>query len=240
MFNKYLILPFLILSGLSISCTSTPKASDYPKRYIDQPYTLPEGIDIWGSVGGVFYEKSNGKEYSWPLPVPIPLYWEHSLNENLTLEIPALPIGLRWKITSDSTSEMGLHISWGFGYGTSSGLSLFPSASMFYKILIDKDHAFTLSPHIGYSYYGRNTEKNYFNEALTFGYLIQLNDANAIQPRIILSSSDYNKKVYIPLELFYSYRMSQTWQFESTYNYSGIGYEDYFGHFFSFIFKQYF
>lgn len=240
MLNKFLFPVSILLIWFSIGCMSTPKATQYPQRYIDQPYTLPDGIDTWGSVGTLFYERSKGQDYSWPYPIPIPLYWEHSLNENLTLEIPVLPLGLRWKIASDKTSEMGLHFSWGFGYGSSSGLNLFPSAALFYKILQDNDHAYILSPSISYSFYGRNSDNSYFNGSLALGYLIQLNDTNAIQPRIVFSYSDYNKRIFVPLEIFYSYRMSQTWQFDSSYKYNGIGYDDYFGHFFTFIFKKYF
>ena len=126
MLNKFLLLISAFLIFISFGCTSSQKATEYPQRYIDQPYTLPDDVDVWGSVGSVFYERINGEVYSWPYPIPIPLYWEHSLNENLTLEIPVIPIGLRWKISSDANSELGLRFLWGFGYGTSSGFSFFP------------------------------------------------------------------------------------------------------------------
>ena len=112
MLNKFLLLISAFLIFISFGCTSSQKATEYPQRYIDQPYTLPDDVDVWGSVGSVFYERINGEVYSWPYPIPIPLYWEHSLNENLTLEIPVIPIGLRWKISSDANSELGLRFLW--------------------------------------------------------------------------------------------------------------------------------
>lgn len=240
MLNKFLLLISVFLICISFGCTSSQKATEYPQRYIDQPYTLPEDVDVWGTISSVFYERSNGQNYSWPYPIPVPLYWEHSVNENLTLEIPVIPIGLRWKISSDTDSELGLHVLWGFGYSTSTGFSLFPSASLFYKILQDKDHAFILSPSVAISTYAENKSRSFWNSEISFGYLIQLNDANAIQPNVIFAHNEFNKRSTIPLEIFYSHRIAPTWQFESIYKYDGIGATDYYRHQFSFIFKKYF
>ncbi len=240
MLNQMLRVILFSLIALSVACTSSQKAAEYPKRYIDQPYTLPDDVNVWGAIGTAYYERSRGQDYTWPYPVPIPLYWEHSISDDLTLEIPILPIGLRWRISSNENSEMGLHASWGFGYGSSSGLSLYPSLSLYYKKFQDRDHAFIIVPTLSYSYFARELDRSYFNVTLPIGYLIQLNDAHAIQPRIIAAYSDSNKRVILPLEFFYTYRMAETWQFESTYRYSGIGHNDYFGHFLTLIFKKYF
>ncbi len=229
-----------VLAALFVGCASSPQATEFPQRFIDQPYTLPEGVDVWGSVGGIYYERDNGFENSFLVPIPIPLYWEHSINKNLTLEIPLLPVGLRWKIQSDENTELGLNLSWGFGYGSTSGFSAYPNAGLFYKKFLSHDQAIIVMPNVGYNYSDKDDNRNYVRTSLLLGFVYQLNNEHALQPRLIVAYSEYSKKARWPIELFYSYRMAQTWQFESTYRYTGLGYEDYLEHRLTFIFKKYF
>ena len=94
MLNKFLLLIPAFLVFISFGCTSSQKATEYPQRYIDQPYTLPDDVAVWGSVGSIYSERFKDNVYSQTLPIPIPLYWEYAVNDNLTLEIPIIPIGL--------------------------------------------------------------------------------------------------------------------------------------------------
>jgi hypothetical protein len=231
----------IILIIICTGCTSTPQATQYPERYIDQQYTLPSKVDVWGLIGITMYQtKYKSTSESFLPPIPVPLYWEHSLNENLTLEIPVLPLGLRWRIKSDEDSELGMHLGYGIVYSTATGTNLRPTASLYYKKFKDKDHAYIFIPSIEYSYYADKTEHSYLNGAMTLGYLTQLNDKNVIEPGITVGFSGYNNRIYFPLHLFYTYRLTQVWQFESRYTYSHLGYEDYLSHSVNFIFKKFF
>lgn len=239
--NKILLSLILILliSNL-VSCTSTSKAAQYPERYIDQPYTLPNKVDTWGIQAVVYYEKKREATNSFLYPIPVPLYWEHSFGDNLTLEIPLIPIGLRWKIMNDDTSELGLHFGWNLIYNTSTGTNIIPTTSLTYKKLKDKNHAYVITPSIEYSYYARETERSYINGNISFGYLTQLNETNALEPKLIVGLSGFNNRMYFPFEFFYTYRMNKVWQLESTYRYSQIGYDNYLNHSIVLMFKKFY
>lgn len=234
--NKYIIFFILIFAG----CTSTPKATQYPTRYIDQPYTLQKNVDTWSTIafGGFSFKKHESNQLY--LPIPIPLFWEHSINDNLTLEIPIIPMALKWKIHSDEFHELGIQLGWGYNYSTVNGSNFLPSVSAFYKKFIDTDHAFILSPEFVYSYFEDSILKNYLNFDLSLGYLIQVNEKNAIEPKVILAIYGKNKKTYLPLELFYSYRLSPTWQLESSYRLTQLGLSDYQSHMFLLSFKKFY
>ncbi len=133
-----------------------------------------------------------------------------------------------------------MHLGYGILYSTATGTNLRPATSLDYKKFKDKDHAYIFSPSIEYSYYADKTERSYLNGAMSFEYLTQLNDKNAIEPSLTVVFSGYNNRIYFPLHLFYTYRLTQVWQFESRYTYSHIGYQDYLSHSLDFIFKKFF
>lgn len=102
---KQIILVFFIL--IFSSC-STENVNTPPRRFIDQNFTLPKKTDVWGTVLFLYDSKFKKDKDVIEVYLPLPIYWEFSLGENITLETPIIPNAFRFSLLKDEKYEIGI------------------------------------------------------------------------------------------------------------------------------------
>ena len=109
----------LVLSG----CTAGTAITREPRAAIDRPYTLPAGVDAWGTGANVSLARDNTSEGR--VFFDIPLEWFVSLSDDWTLLLGSA-FGVAHQFLNDGRQRIGARLSLVPGFG-SSGVLLAPS-----------------------------------------------------------------------------------------------------------------
>jgi len=107
---QFRVFIFLLLLSLG-ACTAAPKLEDYPLREIDRPFTLPEGLATWSTLGLYQYEEvddSFGKTSNETIIPALPLFWRQSLSDDWNLVWAPIPLAAMFQIRNDKKAVTGL------------------------------------------------------------------------------------------------------------------------------------
>lgn len=219
------------------ACTSVPELEKYPRAEIDRPFVLPEKVATWTTVVPFGFYQSSGVSAFVP-PIPIPLFWSHSLSQRWTLNWSPLPTSVSYQILQTADQLMGTTFGSGYGYSSSAGVILSPSASFFYRQKLSEAFALEFSPHVG-SFFQTNGGAANWDVGVRLGPLFQVTPKLALRARIgfNLASSSNSPSIItssvaapaatrftVPLSLSSVWSMARQWDLNFAYAYDGLGY----------------
>jgi hypothetical protein len=218
------IISFALING----CASSSALKKFPKRQIDRPYSLPEGVSAWKTfaVGSIIKSDQTTR---YQIPIPIPLVWEDSFSDDFDLIWAPIPLGFRFQLSKTNTVLSGASFVPGFGYDSKKGLSINPGITSLFRMYVDNYWA--LDSHINFSgtYFPSENEKEW-TVGIKVGPLFQIQNNFAIKPTLTgaIHNSDDSKSVNVtaPIGLWTSWLFHRQWELESTYNLSIIGYKN--------------
>lgn len=224
----------IILSG----CTSTGPVEKVNSRAVDRSYTLPSGVASWSTLAILGNIKTPSDNTIIP-PIPIPLFWEQSLNDNLTLVWGPLPLELKYQISKTDIQLWGVNFGIGGGYGSGTGWILQPRASVTNRSKLNSDLAIQSTFGGRFSFETGSRGSNGYSFSASSGALFQLSDIFALNAAIGVEISKANlglvgvsgattnmTSTIVPLTIGSDWRFARQWSFNTTYAYYGLGSSD--------------
>ena len=216
------------------ACTSTGPVEKVSSRLIDRPYTLPEGVAAWKIITSYGLENYHGS-FSFSAIPPIPLFWEQSLNQNLTLEWGPLPLGIRYQILKRDSQILGTKFDLGILRGSGAGNSIIvPKVSLFSRTRLTQNTGIEINLRTVFIYKNNIGYKSTVSPYLHLGPIFQISNNFAIKPEFGLrsefgsfdkieefdvSNKSYQSKLRYPLLLNFDWKLSDQWLFETEYEY---------------------
>jgi hypothetical protein len=123
-------------------CSAGPKVADYPKRVIDRPYTLPNGLDQWSTRLDYIRRDLRGVRDEYFFEGPMPLYWRTSLSDTWNLEWALLPLAASHQLNHSRSMTSGITFGLqGIGYSSSAGLLFDPMFAHYTRPRLNDDFA---------------------------------------------------------------------------------------------------
>lgn len=220
------------------ACSSRPELGNYPQREIDRPYTLPDGVTSWSTVASGYYAK-DADSSSFGAPIPVPLIWDQSLSDSLDLLWAPIPMGLRYQFLQNEDWRLGGTVAWGFSIASSSGFSIYPSASLNARRFFGGQWALELGLTASASYSFKSKDSSW-STGLQAGPLWQFNDAHALKVANAFAVTDsfsaeiedddisegVGTRFTVTPGMTHFWNFSQQWNLSSSYFFSGIGYDN--------------
>jgi len=193
---------------------------------IDRPYTLPKGVAAWKTL------LTNGIKN----PIPVPLFWEQSINNNLTLEWAPLPVGLRYQILNKDNLMFGARLSLGLLVGQDSPL-IIPRISFVNRTKLTQNTALEANLITAVTYKNKSGYKSGLTSYFELGPIFQISDVFAFKPELgirlasypdiskTIEETDYiiyKKRLVYPLKLNFDLKFSNQWLLETQYEYQNL------------------
>lgn len=227
------------------ACSTSKVLEDYPKRWIDRPYTLPEGLANWKTVWIFASDQENGRDEN-RRTFFYPFVWEHALTEKWTLVWSPMPLEARYQIrqTKDRTTGISMNLL-GFGYSSLKDFVWRPSLDTFERIKLGESTAllanFVIQPEIR----PQAEDRNPWQISLKVGPAIQLSSVFAVVPRfkILVEKGDAgahylgseppradDKSIYwrLPMGLETFWKIHRQWEIQTEYVWTRVGYQNQF------------
>jgi len=233
---EFTLLAFLMAA--TCGCASGPQLESYPRREIERPYTLPEGVAAWHIPTIFGYIRDNSSLKTLP-PVPFPLLWESSISDNWNLIWSPVPLGFAYQISNDDKVRNGVSVLTSLSYSDSSGLRLQPHLAYSFRYKFSSNLALVVEPSFKPDIPFKSGEKFLWFGGIAVGPLFQLSNTFSLQPAVSLdiahgranNSSDYYDDSEISEKTDTSagvgvssvWSISRQWDLRSSYGYSGIG-----------------
>jgi len=191
----------------------------------------------------------------------LPIFWEQSYSDKITLVWDPLPFRLKYQPYRDERNVTGIHGGLSYGKGFSVSNQFFWNFGLFYKRLLNDDNAFVLG--LDYNRPVRTAEEGdvdydeneIYGTGFKFGMMFQLDDNKAITPALtIVRMKDYSRhsltcaqkaagtstRTIVPIGFDFHWSISKRWNFSMEYSYYDIGYDnDYFGHKLYYVLSRY-
>ena len=97
----------ILLLFISIACSTSQKAREYPEKIIDQPYTIAKGMNqFFGNYSFGYSKWTLNPDVSYPLPLN--LYWEHALSDNFSMVWLIMPLGVKYRFLDKPNIQLGI------------------------------------------------------------------------------------------------------------------------------------
>lgn len=178
------------LSVLSFfaGCASGPELEKYPRREIDRPYTVPEGVATW-HIPTIFGVVKDANESVTLPPVPVPLIWETALSDDWNLLFYPLPLGVSHQFSNTESARTGFTLLNSFSYSSVSGFRLMPNLSFGYRLKTSAELAIDFTPSVTLDIPFESGEPFYWAAGINVGPLFQLSDTFALKPNTTLGLS---------------------------------------------------
>lgn len=218
---------------LLAACTAPAGLADYPRRQIERPYTLPDDVNTWSTVttplgytgpgssaSGVdepdtpLPESDEEGTFSWPIPLPI--FYEFSLTDRVTLEGAGLPLGLRVQLAHTDRHLIGARaFVLGFGYLSDHGVVVAQVSSLFHRYRLGEHWA--LESTAGVQTVLRSRTGADADALLEVGPRVQLGDRVSLRPRAGLVFDVDAPQLAIPLGLGVIWSLHCRWDLSGSY-----------------------
>jgi hypothetical protein len=171
------------LVSLFAGCASGPELEKYPRREIDRPYTLPEGVATWHIpiVTGVVQDSD---ESVFVPPIAVPLIWESALSDDWNLIFYPLPLGVSHQFANTESARTGFTLLNSFSYSSLRGFRLIPNIAFGYRAKLDRDTALDVTPSVTLDIPFEKGESFRWSAALGVGPLFQLSETFSLKPSV--------------------------------------------------------
>ncbi|MCK4707585.1 MAG: hypothetical protein KAU21_03125 [Gammaproteobacteria bacterium] len=172
-FRLFLVLVFS-LTLLACSSKKNHIVKKIPQRFIDRPYTLPEGADSWRvdhyirEVVDAVSSTESGSSGEGRDTLTNPFNFQFSITDDLSYVITPLPLGLRYQAHRDEISTLGITVA---------TLIALNTAEVEYKYKTTRDVAITL----GADYFRSDFISDSKSTGTSIGLMYQVNDLMALQ-----------------------------------------------------------
>ncbi|MEI8347068.1 MAG: hypothetical protein WCG27_06355 [Pseudomonadota bacterium] len=135
-----------------IGCAASPNLTNYPRRQIDRPFNLPEGMNSFSTIG-IFqrdtHEPLFGPRYSENHWLPLfPSTWQKSFSSRWGRSFSLLPPTLlaMYQIKADEKMVCGLNFGISSSYSTADGFYWGLSTSYYHRQLLNRSWALEFAP----------------------------------------------------------------------------------------------
>lgn len=221
------------------ACASGPELEKYPRTQIDRPYTLPDGVATWRTPIVTWYEKDNTDSYFIP-PIPVPLLWQSSLTDNLTLNWSPFPLSLSHQWFDSGAHLLGATYGLGVGYATDLGWLFTGSLSFYYRQRLAKQWALETTPSITGTYLTKVSPTRWAF-GVGVGPLWQVTETFTLSPKAAIRVQEGFRentfagelkvtqsnatRVVFPLSLTAEWSFDRQWDASLNYVYSRLGHD---------------
>lgn len=229
------------------ACVGGPAAKEYPTRFIDQPYVLPQGMKAldFGASYSVLDEDYDGKDETLgPL-----LRWRAGIGKNFEMPAYPLPLIFKYQFGHNENSTSGIMFGSGIGYSSYRKWIFSPELTVYYRHKLSSKFAWYISPSHHRTFYVDGETSEEVRTAVETGPLFQITDKQVVgvfvDPRwtrynveipdlIVFNDPTYSfaTRFALPIGIQYGIRTSQQWELNLKYSYTGI-YSDNHNHNFS-------
>ncbi len=232
------------VSALSIvllaGCASTGPVEKVKPRAIDRSFVLPVGVASWSTIAVLGNLKTPTENLFIP-PIPIPLFWERALTEDLTLVWNPLPLGLKDQISQSETDLWGVAFGIGAaGYGSVTGWIIEPTATLHNRTQLNSEWAIQSKVGGSYSLTTQDGISDGYSLSIGSGPLYQVSDTFAVNASIDVQTSKSTvvgsggiseqtsdtTSTMLPLTVGGDWRLAPQWGFAASYSYFGLGSSD--------------
>jgi hypothetical protein len=221
-------------------CAAAPVLEKYPERQIDRPYTLPKDVASWQTLFGSFHEREGN--WSDNTTLIFPLIWNQSLSDTWQLTWMPLPLMVSHEITRDETGYWGASLGTGVGYGSYSGLTLWPSALVKRRQIFSPDFALDASLVGNFRLPSRHDDFRWAG-GVSVAPLFQVRSNIALGPTLAarleedvltvvdITDGDWTftstrtRKMRYPIGAYAHWLMSKQWEVTFSHTYYGLGYD---------------
>lgn len=226
----------LLVALLLVGCTSGPELQKYPRRQMERPYTLPDGVATWETISLSSYTKDDsGSSFLWP--IPIPLVWRSSLSDTWTLNWSPLPLSVSHQLSYSKDQVWGTTFGMTGGWTSWSGVIINPSISLYHRLALGESWALQTTPIINATYRTKEGTGKYYG-GISSGPMFQLTDTFALTPSVGLYIDTGYKalsfetesvdpepttRLTVPLRLAAAWSFDRQWDLNTTYSFNRIG-----------------
>ncbi len=223
------------LLGALAACSTPAGLSDYGRRDIDRPYTLPADVNTWITYAPIRYigpdkdadpgdEAADSKIVT---SVPMPVGYEISLGSRVTLEAAVIPLGVRVQLARSDRHLFGVRAGSSLlGFTRADGGIVGGGVWGFHRALLGRSWA--LETTAGESYVYREETPNYVDVGLTTGPRGQLTDTLSVRPRISVTArrEDGDFSTVVPFGADLNWNLHRRWSVNLDYagNLEQLGY----------------
>ena len=238
--TKYFIdsVLLLFLLAMTLGCASGPQLDAYPRREIDRPYTLPNGVATWHipTAFGHVRDNTSSKTLS---PIPDPLLWESSISDTWNFVWSPFPLGFTHQISNEGRIRNGLSVLTSLSYSDSAGFRAQPDLAYSFRYKFSSDLALEVKPSFRPDIPFRSGEHFLWFGGVAAGPLFQITETFALKPVISLdvvhgqsnisSVNQEDANVVVKTTTFVGvgfsnvWSVSRQWDIRSSYEYGGIG-----------------
>jgi opacity protein-like surface antigen len=236
---------FAILSG----CASGPELDKYPRRQIERPYTLPDGVAAWTLTAGWQHSSIQQNDpmvaqyTDTSSSAVLNSTWQQSLSDDWTLLWLPIPLGVMHQFTKTESDMVGATFAMGFAYSSLNGFDLRPTLSLQERHYFSKNLALDITPSFSPRIPFQEGQSFDWAAGVSVAPFLQLTDALAFQPGLTLGAVRQSSPKYgliasndvltananqfvLPLFAQLSWNLSRQWDLKASYSYSSIGYKD--------------
>lgn len=236
----------ILFSLVFPACSSGPQLKDYPRRDIDRPFTLPEGVATWSTLGYYAVEKydfdGTPEEDHSTIPA-IPLVWRTSLSEKWNLIWAPIPVAVLYQIRSDESATTGLILDYGLKISSNGYSAGSLRATYSHRQKLSSHFALELAPRLAPWFPLGREAKWDLQSSVSFGPFFQVNDVFSLRagstvfvrrdPQTVISGSffrsdfdihtEYHWRAVLPLYAGFNWSLSRQWDLAGNVEYHKIG-----------------
>lgn len=245
---------FAIFSFMTIifisGCASRPPLEKYPRREIERPYTLPDGVNNWHIRTSVSRNRDD-KFSQAAIALPNPLIWEIALNDDWTLLWYPINLGISHQFWKNETSRLGFSFLANMAYSSIMGFRVYPTLNLSYRHQLTQKVALDFVPSVVLDFPFKSGKKFHWSTSLDIGPVLQLAENFALKPNLFFAATHGRTALPNATETYFigeleertifvmglgtsaTWSFARQWDLRPTYNYSGFtaenGYEAHFG-----------
>lgn len=223
---------------LLTSCAPTGNLDLYPRRQIDRPFTLPEGIAAWQPSW--YSDNLTYGNRAKTTSAFNPAVWTQSLSNDLNLVWFPLPLLLRYQIDRTEWDVYGFSIGFTtLGYSSIDKWTIGCGVSGYQRHNFNDWLALVSTLSFESVVRTKSKTSDSWGADLAVDPMLQMSDAISLLPQIhyalernypsVFDKPDtLESKTYslAPLSVAISWNMNRHWELQTYYQYKSIGYPD--------------
>jgi len=219
---------FVLSLAAALGCAADPAIKNFPRRQIDRPITLPDGLDSLNvtAASQLALRRNSGVS---DIPFVPGISWNQSLSDEWMLQWAPIPLGIVYQPLRTDTDVFAASLGLGFGFSSVVDLLLVPELGFHYRHKFADDFALSTSAifRSSLAFDDGNIETQWSGRA-NLAPLFQLSETLMLAARVSLATAFYadsiqSARITVPLGFRTAWSFHRQWDASFDYDFGYFG-----------------